>query len=111
MPQRELRRYQRRIVVRPKVMEPQMEKSGGRASLREWIRRGAAMLAVVALSAGLGSAGTVKAGAPPADDPCCEARLGAAVQAISSHPRVNGIPRDTLKATAEFTTGNMVFVL
>jgi hypothetical protein len=92
-------------------MEPQMENPAGSGSAREWIRRGAAMLAVVALSAGLGSAGMVKAGAPPPDDPDCEARLEAAVQAISTHPRVKGIPRDKLKATAEFTTGNMLFVL
>ena len=64
------------------------------------------MLPFVALASG-----ALWAGSPPADDPDCEARLEAAVQAISVHPRVKDVPRATLKATAEFTTGNMLFVL
>ena len=45
--------------------------------------------------------------APSAD----EARLEAAVDAISTHPRVKDVPRDKLKATTEFAVGNMLFVL
>ena len=40
-----------------------------------------------------------------------EARLEAAVEAISTHPRVKDVPRDRLTATAEFAVGNMLFVL
>jgi len=71
-----------------------------------WMWRWAAVLALVALSGG-----ALRAGPPPADDPDCEARLEAAVEAISTHPRVNDVPRATLKATTEFTIGNMLFVL
>lgn len=49
--------------------------------------------------------------APPVDSPDCEARLENAVVAISTHPRVKDVPRAKLKATTEFTTGNMLFVL
>jgi hypothetical protein len=55
--------------------------------------------------------GALWAGAPPVDPPDCEARLEAAVEAISTDPRVKDVPRAKLKATAEFTTGNMLFVL
>jgi hypothetical protein len=41
----------------------------------------------------------------------CETRLAAAVEAMSTHPRVKDVPRPELQATAEFTTGNMLFVL
>ncbi|MGB9366553.1 MAG: DUF4344 domain-containing metallopeptidase [Xanthobacteraceae bacterium] len=76
----------------------------GRAALG-WLRRCAAVLAFVTLSGGLLWAG------PPADDPDCAARLEAAVEAISTHPRVKDVPRDKLKATTEFAVGNMLFVL
>jgi hypothetical protein len=64
-------------------------------------RRSGAALAFMAVSSGL-----VLAGAP-AD----EARLGAAVEAISTHARVKDMPRDKLRATTEFAVGNMLFVL
>src|SRR5688500_8264287 len=64
-------------------------------------RRCVAVLAFMAVSCGLLWAG------PSAD----EARLEAAVEAISTHPRVKDVPRDKLKATTEFTVGNMLFVL
>jgi hypothetical protein len=47
----------------------------------------------------------------PADDFDVAARLEAAVEAISTHPRVKDVPRAKLKATTEFTAGNMLFVL
>ena len=65
------------------------------------VRRSVAVLAFMAMSGGLLWAG------PAAD----EARLDAAVEAISTHPRVKDVPRDRLKATAEFAVGNMLFVL
>ena len=71
-----------------------------------WALRCATMLPFVALAGG-----ALWAGSPPADDPDCEARLEAAVQAVSMHPRVKDVPRATIKATTEFTTGNMLFVL
>lgn len=40
-----------------------------------------------------------------------EAHLQAAVEAISTHPRVKDVPRDKLKATIEFAVGNLLFVL
>src|SRR5580704_17586980 len=55
--------------------------------------------------------GALWAGAPPPDPADCEARLEAAVAAISTHPRVKDVPRAKLKATAEFTTGNLLFAL
>jgi hypothetical protein len=64
-------------------------------------RRCVALLAFMAASCGSLWAG------PLAD----EARLEAAVQAISTHPRVKDVPRDKLKATTEFALGNMLFVL
>src|SRR6476660_3544236 len=64
-------------------------------------RRFAAVLAFMALSVGSLWAG------PSAD----EARLEAAVAALAAHPRVKDVPRDRLKATAEFAVGNMLFVL
>jgi hypothetical protein len=69
------------------------------------MRRCVALLPLLMLFGGLTWAG------PPADDPDCEARLEAAVQAISAFPQVKDVPRDKLKATAEFTVGNMLFVL
>jgi putative metallopeptidase DUF4344 len=63
-------------------------------------------LVLVALPGGM-----LRAGPPPVDDPECAARLEAAVEAISTLPRVKDVPRDKLKATAEFTIGNMLFVL
>ena len=83
-----------------------MRKSGTpRSRSLGWAWRCATILSFVALASGALLAGT------PADDPDCEARLEAAVQAISAHPRVKDVPRPTLKATTEFTTGNMLFVL
>jgi len=64
-------------------------------------RRCVAVLAFFAVSGGSLWA------APFAD----EARLEAAVEAISTHPRVKDVPRDKLKATTEFAVGNMLFVL
>src|SRR5262245_23934863 len=64
-------------------------------------RRFAAVLAFIAVSGGPLWA------APSAD----EARLEAAIEAISTHPRVKDVPRDRLKAMAEFAVGNMLFVL
>ena len=51
------------------------------------------------------------AAAPPPDAADCEARLQATVEAISTHPRVKDVPPAKLKATTEFTVGNMLFVL
>ena len=68
-------------------------------------RRGAAVLAFMAASGALLWAG------PAADDFDGSARLEAAVEAISTHPRVKDVPRDKLKATTEFAVGNMLFVL
>src|SRR6266705_2427573 len=65
-----------------------------------------AALPLVALAGG-----ALWAGAPLPDPADCAARLEAAVEAISSHLRVKDVPRATLKATTEFTTGNMLFVL
>ena len=62
-------------------------------------------IAFVALSGGLLWAGA------PADDPDCEARLEAAVEAISTHPKVKDWSREKLKSTTEFAVGNMLFVL
>jgi len=76
-----------------------------RSVVRGWPRRFAAVLPMVTLSGGLLWAG------PPADDPDCEARLEAAVEAISTHPRVRGWSREKLKSTTEFAVGNMLFVL
>jgi hypothetical protein len=88
------------------MMEPQMRRPAGLGSAALcWLRRSAAVLVAVALSGGLLWAG------PPADDPDCEARLEAAVEAISTHPRVKDVPRAKLKATTEFAVGNMLFVL
>src|ERR1044072_2570757 len=64
-------------------------------------RRGAAVLAFLALSGGSLWA------APSAD----EARLAAAGEGIATHARVKDVPRDRLTATAEFAVGNMLFVL
>ena len=72
-----------------------------RSAALGYARRCAAVLAFMAVSSGLLWA------APSAD----EARLEAAVEAISTHPRVKDVPRDRLKATAEFAVGNMLFVL
>src|SRR6187401_350606 len=58
----------------------------------------------------LALAGGTSAGPLP-DSPDCEARLEAAVVAISTHPRVKDMPRDKLKATTEFALGNSLFAL
>jgi hypothetical protein len=68
-------------------------------------RRCAAVLAFMALSGGLLRAG------PAADDFDVAARFEAAVDAISTHPRVKDVPRDRLKATTEFAVGNILFAL
>jgi len=68
-------------------------------------RRCAAVLAFMAMSPGLLWAG------PPADGFDVAARLEAAVEAISTHPRVTDRPRDKLKAATEFALGNVLFVL
>lgn len=60
-------------------------------------RRCVAVLAFMAMSCGLLWAG------PSAD----EARLAAAVEAISTHPSVKDVPRDKLKASTEFAVGNI----
>jgi len=73
-------------------------------SPRSW-RRCAVALAFSALAGG-----TLWA-APLADSPDCEARLEAAVTAISTHARVKDMPRDKLKATTEFVLGNTLFAL
>ncbi len=65
-----------------------------------------AALPLVALAGG-----ALWAGAPLPDPADCAARLEAAVEAISTHPRVKDVPRAKLKGTTEFTTGNMLFVL
>jgi len=50
--------------------------------------------------------------APPPTTPDCEARLeGGGFKPSRTHPRVKDVPRATIKATTEFTTGNMLFVL
>jgi len=59
---------------------------------------------------GMLACGTVLAG-PPADSPDCEERLEKAVVAISTHERVKGLPREKLRATAEFALGNSLFAL
>jgi len=68
-------------------------------------RRCAAVLAFMAMSPGLLWAG------PTADGFDVAARLEAAVEAISTHPRVTDRPRDKLKAATEFALGNVLFVL
>jgi Putative metallopeptidase len=59
----------------------------------------------------VGLAGGVLWAAPPIDPAECEARLEAAIQAIVTHPRVKDVPPAKLRATTEFTAGNMLFVL
>jgi hypothetical protein len=44
-----------------------------------------------------------------ADSPDCAARLEAAVEAISTHPRVKDVPPAKIKATTEFMLGNILF--
>src|SRR5882724_11415139 len=72
--------------------------------LRSW-RSGTIALALSALAGG-----TLWAGPLP-DSPDCEARLEAAVLAISTHPRVKDVAQKTLKAMAEFALGNTLFAL
>jgi hypothetical protein len=72
--------------------------------LRSW-RSGAIALALSALAGG-----TLWAGPLP-DSPDCEARLEAAVAAISTHPRFKDVPRDKIKAMTEFALGNTLFAL
>ena len=69
-----------------------------------WARGCAAALAIMALSGGSLWAG-------PAADDLVAARLEAAVEAISTHPRIKDVPRDRLKAMTEFAVGNVLFVL
>ena len=64
----------------------------------------------IALALSVFAGGTLWA-APLPDAPDCEARLEAAVLAISTHPRVKDMPRDKLKATTEFALGNTLFAL
>jgi hypothetical protein len=64
----------------------------------------------IALALSTLAGGTLWA-APIPDAPDCEARLEAAVLAISTHPRVKDMPRDKLKATTEFALGNTLFAL
>lgn len=81
---------------------------GLRSSIFAHLRRPwpwAAAPVIVALAGGVLSA------APPIDPADCVARLEAAVEAISNHPRVKDVPRPKLKATTEFAAGNMLFVL
>ena len=80
---------------------------GGTTHLPPW-RSWRPCAIALALSALAG--GTLWA-APLADSSDCEARLEAAVQAISTHPRVKDIPRDKIKATTEFALGNTLFAL
>src|SRR5262249_2183630 len=49
--------------------------------------------------------------APAVDTDECQRRLEAAIEAVPSHPRVKGVPLEKVRATTEFTTGNMLFVL
>jgi hypothetical protein len=53
--------------------------------------------------------GGATAALPLGDSPDCEARLEAAVAAISTHPRVKDVPPAKLKATTEFMVGNTLF--
>jgi hypothetical protein len=53
--------------------------------------------------------GGVTAALPLTDSADCEARLEAAVAAISTHPRVKDVPPAKLKATTEFMVGNTLF--
>ena len=88
----------------PAAVTPHTTQATRRAMLSAALgcaRRGAAVLLFVALSSG-------PLWAAPAAD---EARLEAAVEAISTNPRVKDVPRDRLKAMAEFAVGNMLFVL
>jgi hypothetical protein len=81
---------------------------GLRSSVIAHLRRPwswAAAPVVVALAGGVLSA------APAVDPADCVARLEAAVEAISTYARVKDVPRAKLKATTEFTAGNMLFVL
>ena len=57
------------------------------------------------------SGGAALGRTPPADDPDCEVRLQAAVEVISTHPKVKDWSREKLKSTTEFAVGNMLFVL
>jgi hypothetical protein len=49
--------------------------------------------------------------APAVDTDECQRRLEAAIEAVLTHPRVKGVPLEKVRATTEFTTGNMLFVL
>jgi Putative metallopeptidase len=49
--------------------------------------------------------------AQPIDPEECKARLEAAIQAVLTHPRVKDVPVEKVRATTEFTAGNMLFVL
>ena len=54
--------------------------------------------------------GSLWAGPPP-DSADCEERLELAVAAISTHPRVQGVPPAKIRATTEFVLGNTLFAL
>ncbi|MGZ5914996.1 MAG: DUF4344 domain-containing metallopeptidase [Hyphomicrobium sp.] len=64
----------------------------------------------IALALSALAGGTLWAGPLP-DSPDCEARLEAAVLAISSHPRVKDVSPDKLRAMTEFVLGNTLFAL
>jgi hypothetical protein len=48
---------------------------------------------------------------PPPDSPDCEARMEAAVVAVSADPRVKDVPPAKIRATTEFALGNTLFAL
>jgi len=70
---------------------------------RPWSWAAAAVLVTMA-------GGALWAGPPP-DSADCEERLALAVKAISTHPRVKGVPPEKIKATTEFVLGNSLFAV
>ena len=48
---------------------------------------------------------------PPPDSADCEERLELAIAAVSTHPRVQGLPAQKIRATTEFVLGNTLFAL
>jgi hypothetical protein len=81
---------------------------GLRSSIIAGFRRPRSWALAVGLVALAG--GTLWAGPPP-DSPDCEARMEAAVVAISSDPRVKDVPPAKIRATTEFALGNSLFAL
>src|SRR5262249_11780883 len=81
---------------------------GLRSSVIAGFRRAWALAAGLAFVVPGGGGGGA---APPVDSDECQARLEAAIQAVLGHPRVKGVPLEKVRATTEFTTGNMLFVL